>query len=42
MIVPIESAAATAEHDGTTHAFCSKSCHEVFVSEQPAAATPAG
>lgn len=30
MTVPFDHAAATAEHDGTRYAFCSKGCHEVF------------
>lgn len=38
MTVPWRYAAATAEHDGVSYAFCSKGCHEVFVEEHAGAA----
>lgn len=41
MTVPYQHAAAVAEHDGTTYAFCSSGCHEVFLEENPAAEHPA-
>ncbi|WP_199430548.1 YHS domain-containing protein [Qaidamihabitans albus] len=33
MTVPYDHAATTAEHDGTTYAFCSMGCYEVFAEE---------
>ncbi|PXY26925.1 YHS domain-containing protein [Prauserella muralis] len=36
MRVPYQHAAAVAEHGGTTYAFCSNGCHEVFTEEHAA------
>ncbi|TLW90646.1 YHS domain-containing protein [Saccharomonospora piscinae] len=33
MVVPLRHAAAVAEHDGETYAFCSKGCHHVFTED---------
>jgi P-type Cu+ transporter len=36
MRIDPDDAAATAEHDGVTYAFCSEACHDAFVAD-PAA-----
>ncbi|SFQ68837.1 YHS domain-containing protein [Amycolatopsis arida] len=33
MVVPLEHAVVTREHEGTTYAFCSKGCADVFAEE---------